>query len=63
MNERDSDFELWWRDQDDEFRDDIRKKDAKRIWNAGFKLGGKRPWWTITQDQWVVLSKNFGGGK
>jgi hypothetical protein len=63
MNERDADFEMWWSDQDDKFRDDIRKKDANRIWNAGFKAGGKRPWWTITQEQWAVLNKKLGGGK
>jgi hypothetical protein len=63
MNERDADFEMWWSDQDYKFRDDIRKKDANRIWNAGFKAGGKRPWWSINQEQWAVLSKKLGGEK
>ena len=58
-----NDFELWWRGEDQEFRDDIRKKDAKRIWNAAYRAGGHRPWWTITQGQWAVLNKHIGGGK
>ena len=56
-----NDFELWWRGEDQEFRDDIRKKDAKRIWNAAYREGGYRPWWTITQEQWAVLNKKLGG--
>lgn len=58
-----NDFELWWRGEDQEFRDDIRKRDAKRIWDAAFKVGGHRPWWTITQEQWAVLNEKFGGDK
>lgn len=60
---KDDDFELWWRGEDDSFRDNIRKKDAKRIWNAAYRAGGHRPWWTITQEQWAVLNKKIGGGK
>jgi hypothetical protein len=30
MKERDSEFELWWRGEDEEFRDELRKRDAKR---------------------------------
>jgi hypothetical protein len=38
--ERDDAFEAWWKIEDDELpwfiklRDDVRKKDAKRIWDA-----------------------------
>jgi hypothetical protein len=41
--ERDDAFEAWWKIEDDELpwfiklRDDVRKKDAKRIWDAAFK--------------------------
>jgi hypothetical protein len=63
MNERDADFEMWWCDEDEEFRDELRKRDAKRVWDAAYKAGGVQPWWSITQDQWAVLSKKFGGGK
>jgi len=42
MKERDDEFELWWRGEDEEFRDELRKKDAKRVWNAAFKEGGRR---------------------
>jgi hypothetical protein len=63
MNELDADFEMWWSDQDDEFRDELRKKDARRVWDAAFKAGGAQPWWTINQEQWAVLSKKLGGGK
>lgn len=58
-----NDFELWWRGEDEEFRDNIRKKDAKRIWNAAYKAGGHRPWWTINQEQWAVLNKKLGDAK
>ncbi len=61
--ERDDEFELWWRGEDEEFRDELRKKDAKRVWNAAFKEGGRRPWYTITQAQWDVLNEKLGGVK
>jgi hypothetical protein len=61
MKERDADFELWWRGEDEEFRNLPSKKDAKRIWDAAFKAGGAQPWWSITQEQWAVLNKKFGG--
>ena len=63
MNERDSEFKLWWDDEDEEFRDELRKKDAKRVWDAAFKAGGAQPWWSINQEQWAVLNKKLGGGK
>jgi hypothetical protein len=61
--ERDDEFELWWRGEDEEFRDELRKKDAKRVWNAAFKEGGRRPWYTITPVQWEVLNEKLGGLK
>jgi hypothetical protein len=61
--ERDDEFELWWRGEDEEFRDELRKKDAKRIWDAAFKEGGRMPWWSINQEQWAVLNKKLGGKK
>jgi hypothetical protein len=64
MNQRDSEFELWWNDEDNEFvRDRVFKKDAKEIWDSAFKAGGARPWWSITQEQWAVLNKKLGGGE
>jgi hypothetical protein len=44
-------------------RDDVRKKDAKRIWDAAFKEGGRSPWYTITQAQFDVLNEKLGGVK
>ena len=63
MKERDDEFELWWRGEDEEFRDELRKKDAKRVWNAAFKAGGARPWWSINQAQLAAINKNLGGEK
>jgi hypothetical protein len=64
MNERDSEFELfWWNDEDNEVRDRVFKKDAKAIWDSAFKAGGARPWWSITREQWAVLNKKLGGKK
>jgi hypothetical protein len=64
MKERDSEFELWWYDEDNEFvRDRVDKRDAKAIWNAAFKIGGNRPWWSINQTQWAVLNEKFRGEK
>ena len=69
MKERDDAFEAWWKIEDDELpwfiklRDDVRKKDAKRIWDAAFKAGGAQPWWSINQEQWAVLNKKLGGEK
>ena len=64
MNQRDSEFELWWNDEDNEFvRDRVFKQDAKEIWASAFKAGGKRPWWSITQEQWAVLNEKLGGSK
>ena len=61
MNEKDGDFELWWRNEDEDLRDELRKKDARRVWDAAYRAGGARPWWSITQEQWAVLNKKFGG--
>lgn len=67
--ERDDAFETWWKIEDDELpwfiklRDDVRKKDAKRIWDAAFKEGGRSPWYTITQAQFDVLNEKLGGNK
>ena len=67
--ERDDAFEAWWKIEDHELpwfiklRDDVRKKDAKRIWDAAFKEGGRMPWWSINQEQWAVLNKKLGGVK
>jgi hypothetical protein len=62
MKERDADFELWWRNNLEEGMPTVvRKTDAMRIWNAAFKAGGAQPWWSITQEQWAVLNKKFGG--
>ena len=58
--ERDNEFELWWRGEDDEFRDELRKRDAKRVWDAAFKAGGYQPWWSITREQWAVLNEKLG---
>lgn len=64
MSERDNEFELWWKDEDNKFmRDRIYRQDAEEIWDAAFKLGGARPWWSITQEQWAVLNDKFGGEK
>ena len=64
MNERDSEFELWWKDEDNEFvRDRVERRDAKAIWDAAFKIGGHRPWWSINQTQWAVLNEKFRGEK
>ncbi len=59
----DNDFELWWCGEDDKFRDGLCKKDAKRVWGAGFKAGGAQPWWTINQEQLAVLNKHFKENK
>jgi len=64
MNQRDSEFELWWNDEDNEFvRDRVFKQDAKEIWASAFKANGERPWWSITQEQWAVLNEKLGGSK
>jgi hypothetical protein len=60
---KNQDFELWWRGEDEEFRDELRKKDAKRVWDAAYKAGGAQPWWSTTREQWAVLNKKLGGGK
>lgn len=60
---KDGDFELWWRNEDEDFRDGLRKKDAKRIWDAAYRAGGAQPWWLISQEQWAVLNNKFGGEK
>lgn len=67
--ERDDAFESWWEIEDDKLpwfiklRDDVRKQDAKRIWDAAFKAGGASPWWSITQTQWAVLNEKLGDMK
>jgi hypothetical protein len=58
---KNGDFELWWRNEDEDFRDELRKKDARRVWDAAYRAGGAQPWWSITQEQWAVLNKKFGG--
>ena len=67
--ERDKAFESFWNiENNDEpwfvkLMDDVRKKDAKRIWDAAFKEGGRSPWYTITQAQFDVLNEKLGGVK
>lgn len=62
MNNKDSDFEIFWRNNLEEGMPTVvRKTDAKRIWNAAYKAGGAQPWWSISQEQWTVLNKKFGG--
>ena len=60
MNEKDGDFELWWRNNLEEgLPTNVRKTDAKRIWNAAYRAGGAQPWWSITQEQRAILHKRF----
>ena len=64
--ERDDAFESWWKIEDDELpwfiklRDDVRKKDAKRIWDAAFKEGGRMPWHSVTKEQLITLFNHHG---
>ena len=64
--ERDKAFESFWNiENDDEpwfvkLMDDVRKKDAKRIWDAAFKEGGRMPWNTVTKEQLIVLFNHHG---
>ena len=32
-----------------------------KFYEMAFRAGGARPWWSITQEQWAVLNKKFGG--
>jgi hypothetical protein len=32
-----------------------------KLYEMAFRAGGARPWWSITQEQWAVLNKKFGG--
>ena len=58
--ERDDAFEAWWRGEDEEFRDELRKKDAKRIWDVAFKEGGRMPWHSVTKEQLITLFNHHG---
>ena len=63
---RDDAFEAWWKIEDEslpwfiELHDDVRKKDAKRIWDAAFKEGGRLPWHSVTKEQLIALFNHHG---
>lgn len=71
MLNKDSDkaFEAFWHTDDDDpvelhqMRDNVKKKDAKLIWDAAFKAGGHRPWYTLTAEQWQTLNDMHGGNR
>jgi hypothetical protein len=64
--ERDKSFELFWHvDGDDpvsihQLRDNVKKKDAKAIWDAAFKEGGRMPWHSVTKEQLIALFNHHG---
>ena len=33
----------------------------EQFYEMAFRAGGAQPWWSITQEQWAVLNKKFGG--
>lgn len=67
--ERDDVFEIWWKIEDDDLlwfiklRGNVRKKDAKRIWDIAFQEGGRNPWYMVTREQLHVLNEKLGDKK
>lgn len=53
-------FLNWW----EEYREntDISKNEAKEIWDTAFRLGGYKPWYNITKEQFKYLCASYGKG-
>jgi hypothetical protein len=50
-----NDFEMWWEEEDNIFRNEEFKEQIKTIYSAGYKAGGHRPWYKINKEQLKVL--------
>lgn len=57
----DNDFEMWWEEEDNIFRNEEFKEQVKRIYSAGYKAGGLRPWYKINKAQLSVLVQTMQG--
>jgi hypothetical protein len=61
MSGLDDDFELWWEEEGNIFRNEEFKEQVKIIYAAGHKAGGQRPWYKITKEQFKVLMQTYKG--
>ena len=55
----DEDFELWWEQEDNVFRNEEFKEQVKTIYSAGYRAGGYRPWYSISKEQMEVLMQTM----
>ena len=57
----DEDFELWWEEEGNIFRNEEFKEQIKTIYSAGHRAGGLRPWYKINKAQLSVLMQTMQG--
>ena len=57
----DEDFELWWEEEGNIFRNEEFKEQVKTIYSAGYRAGGYRPWYKINKEQLSVLIQTMQG--